>query len=73
MAHVLTPVPQYLDEALHNLQSRFQHILLPPQEIRHLQAIHRGHIGPGTYRDTERQVTATTPPTSCPSTHGVTL
>lgn len=66
---MLILVTQYLDEALHNFQSRFQHILLPPQEIRHLQAIHRGHVGPGTYRGTERQVTMRTSPASCPSTH----
>lgn len=47
-AHVFTPVIQYLDKALHNLQSRFQHILLPPQEIRHLQPIYWGHVGSRT-------------------------
>lgn len=73
IAHMLTPVTQYLDEALHNLHSRFQHILLPPQEIGHLQAIHRGHIGPRTYGETERQVTDRTPPASCPSTYRPTL
>jgi len=51
----------YLDEALHNLQSRLQHIFFPPQEIRHLQAIHWGHIGARTYGDTEEQVTASIP------------
>lgn len=63
----------YLNEALHNLQGRSQHILLPPQEIRHLQAVHRGHVVPGTYRDTERPVTTRNPQASCPSTHEVTL
>lgn len=55
-APVLTPAPQYLDEALHDLQRRFQHILLPPLQIRHLQAINWGHVGPRTYRNTARQV-----------------
>lgn len=56
-----SPAPQYLDEALHDLQGRFQHILLPPLEIRHLQAINWGHVGPRTYRNTTRQVSTRNP------------
>lgn len=57
---VSNPAPQYLDEALHDLQGRFQHILLPSLQIRHLQAINWGHVGPRTYRNT-RQVSTRNP------------